>query len=150
MSLRKILEERRTLILREPLVKRFFGGKSHSQVELCKNLVDSIDTPRVTMFEALEHLSTTKDYKRSAGILKSGIEKGLAIAHVRSKELGDFGRSFLELYKRRIEPDFRHLLRMYEERADIDEIEEETFKLDSKMYDLMFEKFRECIRCTEV
>jgi len=116
-----------------------------TRFETCKMLVDGIDTPRVIMYETLERLEHTGNYEWAKGYLEDRVAFGRGISESYAIRLGGFGKDFMRFYDEQVLPLFKGLIKMYEEKADIDDIGEATLAVDSKLYEWMFDKFHECV-----
>ena len=112
-----------------------------NRIEDCKILVDGIDTPRVMLYEALERLERTGDYDWAKYLLERGIRSGESIWKQYSAKLG----MDMNVWNRQVLPHLRSLVRMYDEKADIDDIAEATRVVDAKLYEVMFDEFTKCI-----
>jgi len=112
-----------------------------NRIEDCKILVDGIDTPRVMLYEALERLERTGDYDWAKNLLEKGIRSGESIWKQYSAKLG----MDMDVWNYQVLPHLRSMVRMYDEKADIDDIDEATRTVDAKLYDVMFDVFTKCI-----
>jgi len=121
---------------------------------VCKQLVDAIDTPRVSMYQALEHLESTGDYKWGKTYLENRLELGKRVSResaARLRVLGGHlevvGERFTAFFDQMVIPLIKGLIDLYDKNAEIGKIEEETSEIDIRLYEWMFDKFKDCIGC---